>query len=314
MDQEQSKEHTIGALFAIGAFVLWGIFPLYWNLLNNVPAEEVLAHRVVWCIVFMFIILLALGKFKGFIEEVRELLSQPNQLVSIIIASLIISINWYLFIWSVNHEHVIEVSLGYYINPIVNVLLGVLILKEKLSFWQKVAVLLALIGVLHMTIQFGSIPWAALGLAVSFALYGLCKKMVKVGAITGLTIETLLMTPFALFFLFYLNQTGSSSFTSESPGHLLLLIGAGIATAIPLLLFASGARRISLSLIGFFQYIAPSLMLIIGVMLFHETFTLVHLGSFLFIWSALFIFSLAKTKWFAKLEPKFLQKRKSFQG
>ncbi|WP_238457504.1 EamA family transporter RarD [Alkalihalobacterium alkalinitrilicum] len=314
MEKENSKEHLFGVLFGVGAYLLWGILPLYWKLLDAVPAQEVLAHRIVWCLVFMFIILFALGKFKSFIEEVRGILSQRKQLINILFASFLISINWFLFIWAVNNDHVIEVSLGYYINPIVNVILGVLVLKEKLSFWQAVAVLLAFVGVLHMTFQFGSIPWTALTLAVSFALYGLCKKVVKVGAMTGLTLETLFITPFALIFLVYISRANTSSFTLDSPILMLLFIGAGIATAIPLLLFASAARRISLSLIGFLQYIGPTIMLFLGIMLFQEPFTVAHFGSFLFIWIALIIFSLAKSKLFLRLEPKFLQKRKSFQG
>ncbi|WP_216827707.1 EamA family transporter RarD [Alkalihalobacterium elongatum] len=312
--EQQLKEHQLGILFAIGAYVLWGILPLYWKLLDAIPAHEVLAHRIVWCVVFMFIILLVLGKFKSFIEEARGILTHPKQLISIILASIIISINWYLFIWSVNNDRVIEVSLGYYINPIVTVILGVLVLKEKLSFWQMVAVVLAFVGVLHMTIQFGSIPWAALTLAISFAVYGLCKKIANVGAMTGLTIETLLITPFALIFLLSLSRTDASSFTTDGLTVMFLLIGAGVATAIPLLLFAGGARRISLSLIGFFQYIGPTIMLIIGILLFNEPFTLAHLSSFLFIWTGLLIFSFGKTKLFIKLEPKFLHKKKSFQG
>lgn len=314
MEQDQSKEHLMGVLSAIGAYVLWGILPLYWKLLDAIPPHEVLAHRIVWCLVFMLIILLALGKFKSFIEEVRGILTQPKQMISITIASFIISVNWYLFIWAVTNDRVIEVSLGYYINPIVTVILGVLVLKEKLSFWQTIAVVLAFTGVLHMTVQFGSIPWAALTLAVSFAFYGLCKKIANVGAMTGLTIETLLISPFALLFVIHLSRSNANSFTTEGLEVILLLIGAGVATAIPLLLFASGARRISLSLIGFFQYIGPTIMLFLGVLLFQEPFTLAHFSSFLFIWSALFIFSFGKTKLFVRLEPKFLQKKKSFQG
>ncbi|WP_096202290.1 EamA family transporter RarD [Bacillus sp. FJAT-45350] len=301
-------------MFAIGAYITWGFLPLFWKLLDHVPTEEILAHRVIWSFVFMLMIIGVLGKSKTFVTEVKELMKQRKKLISIILASVLISINWFLFIWSVNNDLVIQTSLGYYINPLVSVLLGILILKEKLSFWQTVAVILAAIGVFNMTFQFGSFPWAALALAVTFAFYGLFKKMANVGALTGLTIETFFITPFALIFIGYIWRTSGSSFTFEAPLNIWLLLGAGIATAVPLLLFASGTRRISLSLIGFFQYIAPTIMLVLGIFLFNEPFTTSHLGSFIFIWCALLIFSLGKTKFFVRLEPKFFVRKKSLQG
>ncbi|MGB8000777.1 MAG: EamA family transporter RarD [Anaerobacillus sp.] len=310
IDQEQ----TIGIASGAGAYFLWGILPLYWKLLAGVPSEEVLAHRIIWSFVFMIVILLVLGKLSSFQKELLAIFKQPKKLTAIAFASLFITINWYAFIWAVNHDHVIQTSLGYYINPLISVLLGILFLKERLSFWQLISFALAAIGVLNLVFRFGEIPWVSLILAMSFGLYGLLKKTARLNALTGLTIETLLITPFALIYLMSVRSTLSDALYMNNVSTLSLLLGAGIVTAIPLLLFASGANRISLSMIGFLQYIAPTLMLIQGVFLYGESFTSAHMVSFALIWAALVIFTLARTKLFRRIEPRFFQNKHSLES
>ncbi|RBW69851.1 EamA family transporter RarD [Bacillus taeanensis] len=310
MKLEQSNEQLIGILATIGAYVLWGFLPIYWKLIHGAVPEEILAHRIIWSFVFMIFILLLTKKLSSFWADFRGLMKTPKKLLGITLASFVISINWFAYIWAVNNNHVVEASLGYYMNPLVSVLLAMIFLKERLSFWQMISFFLALIGVLNMTVHFGSMPWVALSLAISFAVYGLLKKLASLGAMTGLTIETLIITPFALLYLGNLQTSGTSAFTVEEPLTALLLIGAGGATAIPLLLFASGANRIPLSLIGFLQYIAPTIMLIIGTVFYKEPFNDVHLVSFIFIWISLVIFSLSRTKQFIFLEQKLFYKRR----
>ncbi|MFZ3591088.1 EamA family transporter RarD [Bacillus sp. DJP31] len=312
MNPSDTKIQTTGIASASIAYVIWGILPLYWKLLQDVTPGEILAHRIVWSFLFMFIILLFVGKYKELWFEMKELLTHRKRLLAISFASVVISMNWVLYIWAVNTDQVVEASLGYYINPLVSILLGIVVLKEKLTKWQTVSFVLATIGVLYLTTHFGSVPWVALVLAVSFGVYGLIKKMVNLGAMIGLAIETMFITPFALLFLSFVHADGSGSFATELDTSLIL-IGAGIVTAVPLLLFAIGAKRIPLSMIGFLQYIAPTFMLLIGVFLYKEPFTEVHLFSFICIWTALTIYTVSKTKWFIFLETKMVVK-KSMQG
>ncbi|MEW6697585.1 MAG: EamA family transporter RarD [Bacillota bacterium] len=314
MKTDHPAEVLNGIAFAAGAYILWGLLPIYWKLVQSVPSPEVLAHRIVWSFVLMIVILLATRKLRSFCGELREIIANPKKLFGVFMASLFITFNWFTYIWAVNDNRVIETSLGYYINPLVSVLLGIFVLKEKLSFWQMVSFLLAMIGVLNMTLQFGAVPWAALALAVSFGLYGLCKKMVHLGAITGITTETLIISPFALLYLTYIHKSGSGSFGAAYPDITALLIGAGIVTAVPLILFSKGANRLPLTIIGFLQYIAPTIALLLGVFLYHEPFTSVHMVSFAFIWVALLIFSLAKTKSFVQLESWLLKKASVKKG
>lgn len=308
MKLEQINERAVGIASAAGASVLWGIFPVYWKLVNQVPALEILSHRVVWSFLFLVLLLLVTGKLRSFGGELCEVISRQKKLAGVFAASLLISVNWLIYIWAVNNNHIIETSLGYYINPLVSVLLGIIVLKEKLSLWQMASFFLAMIGVLNMALHFGAFPWIALVLAFSFGLYGLCKKMINLGAVTGITLETLIISPFALFYLHYVHSNGSGAFGFDSPGLSGLLAGAGIVTAVPLILFARGARRLPLSLVGFLQYISPTLTLILGIFLYYEPFTSVHLTSFVIIWAALTIFSLARTRSFMQLEAMLLRK------
>jgi len=310
MNKTHSNEQFMGAIAALGAYFLWGILPIYWKWIVGASSEEVIAHRVIWSFVFMIIIILVTKNVKPLAEDIKGLIRAPKRLLIIICASLIITVNWYLFIWSVNHGHVVQASLGYYINPLVSVLLGLIFLKERLSLWQIVSFFIAFLGVLIMTIQVGVFPWVSIGLALTFGLYGLLKKTVQLKAMTGLTIETAVVTPLALIYLLFIDP-GKHPFHFATPGLALLLMGAGIVTAIPLILFAAGANRISLTMIGFFQYVAPTLMLILGTLLYHEPFDREHLFSFIMIWVSLILFTMARTKWFVQLEGKLLH-RKSF--
>lgn len=309
MKNERENEQRSGIIAGAIAYSLWGILPIYWKFVDHVPSEEVLAHRIVWSFVFMIGVLLITGKFKPFVEELRSIFANRKRLIAITIASILISLNWFTYIWAVNNDHVIEASLGYYINPLVSVLLGIVVLKEKLSFWQLVSFLLATLGVLNMTFHFGAVPWAALVLAISFGLYGLAKKMIPLSAMTGLTVETLMILPVALIYLTIIHGNGGGSF-GDSWSTSLLLYGAGVVTAVPLLLFASGAKKIPLSMLGFLQYIAPTISLMLGVFLYHEPFTTVHLVSFTLIWSALTIYSLARSRYFVKL----FKRKKTLEG
>jgi chloramphenicol-sensitive protein RarD len=308
MNNTQSNEQVLGALAAIGAYFLWGILPIYWKLISGASPEEVLFHRILWSFIFMIIILLVTRNMKTFSKDIKELIAAPKRLVIIASAAIVVTLNWYIFIWSVDNGHVVQASLGYYINPLISVLLGLFFLKEKLTFWQIASFVIAFVGVLIMTIQVGVFPWISLSLAVTFGLYGLLKKTVRLKAMTGLTIETAIVTPISLLYLFFIDPN-NQPFHWATPSLAFLLMGAGIVTAIPLLLFAVGANRISLTMIGFFQYIAPTLMLIIGTLIYHEPFDREHLFSFIMIWISLAIFTLAKTKWFIRIEGKLIRRK-----
>lgn len=305
MRETESNEQLLGGLSALGAYFLWGLMPIYWKLINGPSAEEVLANRIFWSFLFMLLVLLFTRKFKLLKTDIIALLSSPKRLMTIIAASLVITVNWFVFIWAVDHGHVVQASLGYYINPLVSVLLGMIFLKERLSMWQMISFVLALIGVLIMTFHTGTFPWISLLLAFSFGFYGLLKKMVKLGAMTGLTIETSVMTPVALIYLLLIDANGIHTFTSN-PEMGWLLAGTGVITAIPLLLFAAGANRISLAMVGFFQYIAPTLMLVLGTLVYNEPFNNGDFVAFILIWISLVLFTASRMKVMKNLEAKWL--------
>ncbi|WEG11829.1 EamA family transporter RarD [Pullulanibacillus sp. KACC 23026] len=308
METQEKNDQVLGGLAAAGSYIIWGIMPIYWKLIIGATPTEVLAHRMIWSFVFMILVLLVTRKMGSMFTDIKALLLAPKRLVIIMSASIFITINWYTFIWAVNNGHIIQSSLGYYINPLVSVLLGILFLKERLSLWQIVSCILALVGVVFLALEAGTFPWISLTLAFSFGIYGLLKKIVKLPAMSGLTIETLIITPFALIYLLGFDPTAGQSFNFQHLSLALYLMGAGVVTAIPLLLFAAGANRISLAMIGFFQYIAPTLMLILGTLLYHEPFDSEHLFSFILIWVALVIFTLARTSLFKKAEAKLLHR------
>ena len=279
-------EYRKGVALAICAYCLWGFAPLYFKLLNHVSATEILLHRVIWSFVFMLILMQFIGGF----AKLRALFRQPKQLGVLVITSILIAGNWLLFIWAINNEHMLDASLGYFINPLVNVLLGMVFLQERLRRLQWVAVSLACAGVLIQLISFGSIPVVSLGLAASFGIYGLLRKKVNVDAKTGLLVETAILVPVALLYL--MTNLDSTSILENGWQMNLLLMAAGIVTSVPLLCFAGAATRIPLSILGFFQYIGPSIMFILAVSLFNEPFDLEKGVTFAFIWSALVIFTL----------------------
>lgn len=273
-----------GPLYAILAYGSWGLLPIYWKFFKAASPIEVLSHRMVWSLVFLGLILTLQQR----LSELRKL--PRRQVLGLLMTAVLLSANWGLYIYGVNTDQVVETSLGYFINPLVSVLLGFVVLRERLYWGQWVAVGLAAIGVSYFIWQFGSVPWIALGLAGTFALYGLLRKVVAVSPMVGLAVETAWMTPVALIMIFYWSTTSSGTFGS-SPGLTLLFIGAGIATSMPLLWFNNAAKRLSLSTLGFFQYVAPSIQLMLGVFLYQEPFTQTHLVSFSCIWTALLIYS-----------------------
>ncbi|HYD95547.1 MAG TPA: EamA family transporter RarD [Noviherbaspirillum sp.] len=277
-----------GVLYAATAYAIWGIFPLYFKSLQAVPPLDILLHRMVWSLVFV-VIVLAVRRQWAWLGEV---LRKPKVLAGFAASAVLLSSNWFIYIWAVNNGHVVDSSLGYFINPLFNVLLGYLILRERLRPLQWAAVALAAAGVLWLTWQGGSLPWIALLLATTFGLYGLLRKTAALGALEGLALETLLLFPLAFGYLLVQTLDGHNAFLDASPGTQALLAAAGPITAIPLLLFASGARRIPLSLLGLLQYIGPSLQLLLGVWLYHEPFGGARLAGFALIWSALAVYSM----------------------
>ncbi|MGM0125231.1 chloramphenicol-sensitive protein RarD [Enterococcus sp. AZ194] len=285
------KETKKGVLIGFGAYILWGIIPMYWKLIpTSVGPIDILAYRVIWSFVFMIIYILVTKKRKNFFRECKELWQDRRKLISIIFAALFISINWFTFIYTVSIGQVTQASLGYYMNPLVNVLLATLILKEPLGRLGKIACGFAFIGVILLTIQTGTIPVPSLVMAFSFSIYGLIKKGLTLSSYTGLTIETLVILPVALIYLIGFSPSGFMTYTGEVN---LLLLGAGAITAIPLLLFAEAAKRISYIILGFIQYINPTIMLLLAVFVFHEPYTGEQFFAFSFIWVGIALFTYA---------------------
>ena len=269
------------------AFLLWGLFPLYWKLLAAVPALEVVAHRTAWG----FVAVAAWVTLRGRWADARSVASRPATIARLAGSAVLIALNWLLYVWAVIHDHVVEASLGYFINPLVNVLLGVLVLRERLSRAQRVAVALAAAGVAVLTVGHGRLPWIALALAVSFGLYGLARKTVGADAVVGLLWETGLLAPLALGWLASLDARGTGSFGAGHPGASALLALGGAVTAVPLVLFALGARSLPLSTLGLLQYVSPSIQFLLAVLVFREPFTAAHAATFACIWAALGVLS-----------------------
>ena len=280
-----------GILSAVVAYLMWGFLPIYWKLLRQAGALEILSHRIFWSLFFLAVFLLLTRRLSAFRSEIRDLVRDRRRVCGVLVSTLLITLNWLIYIWAVNDSRIVETSLGYYINPLVNVLLGVALLKERLSTKQYLAVALAAAGVLNLTLNFGAFPWVALSLAVSFGLYGLCKKLLGLSPITGIALETLLISPVALIYLFSLEVQNAGTFGWANPLPTALFIGAGIVTAIPMVLFANAANQLPLSVLGFIQYLSPTIALLTGVFLYHEPFTYMHALSFGLIWLALALFS-----------------------
>ncbi len=274
-----------GILSAAAAFTLWGVFPVYLRLLKQVPAPEILSHRVVWSVVLL-IAILAVRRQWAWLQSIRQ---RPQIAAAFVASALLLGANWVVYIWAVNSDRVIDASLGYFITPLLNVLFGIA-LGERLRMPQWLAVALAAAGVLWLTVSAGQLPWIGLVLAITFSLYGVIRKTAALGALEGLAVETAVLLPIAAGFLL-LPDAGSSPAFGSTTALTWLLITAGPVTAVPLLLFAYGARRIPLSLLGVLQYIGPSLQLLLGVLLYKEPFAGPKLAGYALIWSGLFLFS-----------------------
>ncbi|WP_282606614.1 EamA family transporter RarD [Pelagibius sp. Alg239-R121] len=281
------KETRSGAAYALGAFFLWGISPLYFKAVDEIPIFEVLAHRVLWSVIFLFLLLTVSRRWAA----LRQALCEPRTLYMLMLSTLVVSVNWFFFIWAITTDRVLESSLGYYINPLVNVLLGTLFLRERLTKWQIVAVGLAAVGVLNLAVQVGTMPWVSLLLASTFGIYGLIRKTIKVESVDGLFVETSMVLPIALGYLAYQAINGQGAIGAIDLRTDLLLIAAGLVTAIPLIWFTCGARRLNYSTVGLFQYLAPTCQFFLAVLVFGEAFTWAHLVTFSCIWTALAIYS-----------------------
>jgi chloramphenicol-sensitive protein RarD len=278
-------ESRRGAAWGVAAYLLWGLFPLYWPLLEPAGAVEILSHRVVWSLVVVVALLAALGGLR----RVRRLGARRLGLLAV--AAAVVSVNWGVYIYGVNTGQVVETSLGYFVNPLVTVALGVLVLGERLRSVQWVAIALATLAVVGLAVDYGRPPWIALALAFSFAVYGLLKKLAAVGAVESLAVETAVLTPFALAYLAVLGATGAGTFTLQGPGHAALLVGGGLVTAVPLLCFGAAATRVPLSTLGLLQYLAPSLQFAIGVLVVGEPLPPARLAGFVVVWVALALFT-----------------------
>jgi chloramphenicol-sensitive protein RarD len=291
MNSSGSPSNTLsrGVLFAALSYTLWGLFPLYFKQIAQVPSLEVVAHRTLWCLVFLLGVLAVLKRWAW----LGQVLRQPKVLAAFLLSALLLSVNWLTYVWAVQNDHVLDASLGYFINPLVNVALGFAVLHERPRPMQWLAVGLAAAGVLWLTLQTGRLPWVALVLAASFGVYGLLRKIAPLGALEGLTLETLLLAPLAAAAMAWWTWQGQSALAqgAEAPSTLLWLLFAGPLTAAPLLLFAAGARRIPMATLGLLQYISPSIQFMLGVWLYHEPFEATRLVGFGLIWAALAIYS-----------------------
>ncbi len=292
---KQLSEVHLGIIYALGAYLLWGFAPIYFKYLEHIPVYEILAHRVIWSVVVTAIIITILGGW----QKVAAIFHKPKSLLYLFFTTLLISTNWLVFIWAINNDHMLDASLGYFINPIINVILGLTFLNESLSRIKWLAVFLAFIGVVIQVVQLGSLPWISLILPISFAFYGLLRKKIKIEALTGLFIETLIVLPIALYYLLMVADSETSSMLANSWSLNAWLMFAGIATALPLIFFAQAALRLQLSTLGFFQYLAPSLLFIFAVMLYGEQLSLAKTVTFLFIWTGILLFMFEKQikKW-----------------
>lgn len=286
-EQEIPDQTQRGVLFAVGAFTIWGLNPLYFRLIDQVSTPEIIAHRVIWMIILLLLavtISRRWGILKGY-------LSDPRLMGMLTITAVLIATNWLAFTWAVTHEHVLHTSMGYFINPLCNVFLGMVFLRERLRPGQALSVALAGIGVGYMIVQHGTLPWIAIILPISFGTYGLLRKQIKIDAFNGLLIEAIVLTPIAIGYLIYLGTQNAIVFMQEGTGLKFLIMLSGPITIAPLMLFAAGVKRIPLSTIGVFQYIGPSLTFLLGVFAFHENFDSVQLITFGFIWVSLLIFT-----------------------
>jgi chloramphenicol-sensitive protein RarD len=276
-----------GILLAIFAYTVWGWFPLYFSYLDHISASEIVAHRIIWSMLATLVLLLVLQR----LSRLKQALSDADTRRWMFAAAIMISINWFVYIWAVTHHHVVDSSLGYFIMPLVSLLLGRVVLKERMNNWQSAAAMLALIAIAWELWNFGSLPWVGVILSFAFALYGLIRKLHPIDGITGLTVETLMLLPFVLLWLLYMSvQAPEQLLFTCSPTNILLLIGGGVLTAIPLILFVMATHRIDLSLVGFIQYINPTIQFLLGVYVLEEHFPEQRWITFYIVWGALVLF------------------------
>jgi chloramphenicol-sensitive protein RarD len=276
-----------GLLAGAGAFTIWGVFPVYLHPLRDVPALQVIAHRVLWSCLFI----LAWMLWRGQLGDLSAIFTRRALWTRLLLSAALISTNWLVYVWGVSHGHIVETSLGYYISPLMNVVLGIFILRERLNAVQWLAIALAAVAVVYITLEAGRPPWIAFALAVSFSLYGLVRKVISVEALPGLATETILLIPLAVAYLLWCEANGSGALTREGAEVAALLVGSGLVTAVPLFLFAYAARLLPYSTVGVLQYIGPSLQLACGVWLFHERFDGARAAGFVLIWVALAIYA-----------------------
>jgi chloramphenicol-sensitive protein RarD len=280
-------EQRKGAIFACLAFFMWGLAPIYFKMIQHVSAFEILMHRVIWSVMFLILVVSVLNYW----DKIKRILIQPKLILMLVVTSSLLGFNWGLFIWAINNNHMLDASLGYYINPLLNVLLGMVFLNERLRKLQGAAVALAFTGVLLQLISFGSFPVVAFSLATSFALYGLLRKKLQVDALPGILIEALILLPVALTYWWLMVPTETSNLPANDWLTNALLVSVGIVTTLPLLCFTGAAKRLQYTTLGFFQYIGPSLMFILAVVFYGEVFDAERVITFACIWSALAIFS-----------------------
>jgi chloramphenicol-sensitive protein RarD len=278
-------EQRRGFIYGFSAYLLWGLFPLYWKLLDHSGAIELLAHRILWSLVTIALLVLVLRRF----GQVRELLRSPRRRWPLVIGALLISANWGAYIWGVNHGRVVETSLGYFITPLFTVLLGVIVLKERLRVAQWIALAVAFVAVIGLTIQNGRPPWVAIILTFSFAFYGLAKKKAGAGAIEGMAVESVTAAPLALIAVLVLAFQGHTTVNHQGPGYLVLVMLTGPITAVPLLLFGAAATRVPMTTLGLLNYIAPIMQFAVGVLVFHEQMPPMRWAGFALVWLALII-------------------------
>lgn len=280
---------------AISAYLLWGILPLYWDLLQEATAYEILSHRIIWSFVFMGMVIVAMRRIDILKKECHTLWCKKKRGITLLAASVLISINWLTYIWAVNNGRVLETSLGYYINPLVSVVLGVILFKETLSKAKWLSVALASLGIVFMTVNLGELPWIAVVLSSTFALYGAFKKKLQLSPFTSIFLETMMVFPIAAWYIFSLSNSGDSHFLGADINYTMLLMGAGVVTAVPLILFSSGANKLPLNVLGFTQYISPTMGFFLGIFYFNEAFDFTKMIGFCFIWLALAVFTIGNS-------------------
>ena len=291
-NQLENNSSRNGALSALSAYLLWGFAPIYFKLLTEIAAGEILMHRVIWSTVFLLLMIIAMKKW----TQLITVLKQPKILLQLTLSACFLAVNWFLFIWAVNNDHLLDASLGYYINPLFNVILGMIFFHERLRRNQLIAVGLALSGVIVQLITLGTLPLISLALASTFAIYGLIRKKLPVNSFIGLFIESLLMLPIALIYWYFFVESNTSDLTLNDYSLNITLIMAGVVTTAPLLFFTAAARRLTLSSLGFFQYLGPSIMFLLATFYYQETMKSAELITFIFIWAALILYSLDSIK------------------